>query len=29
MIVIGVFMLTLGYQRQALAQRRNPSLKPQ
>jgi phosphatidylglycerol---prolipoprotein diacylglyceryl transferase len=29
MIVIGIFMLTLGYQRQALAQRRNPSLKPQ
>jgi phosphatidylglycerol:prolipoprotein diacylglycerol transferase len=29
MIVVGVFMLTLGYQRQALAQRRNPSLKPQ
>ena len=29
MIIIGVFMLSLGYQRQALAQRRNPSLKPQ
>ena len=29
MIIIGVFMFTLGYQRQALAQRRNPSLKPQ
>jgi phosphatidylglycerol:prolipoprotein diacylglycerol transferase len=29
MIVVGAFMLTLGYQRQALAQRRNPSLKPQ
>ena len=29
MIVIGVFMLSLGYQRQALEQRRNPSLKPQ
>ena len=29
MIVIGVSMLSLGYQRQALAQRRNPSLKPQ
>jgi len=27
--VVGAFMLTLGYQRQALAQRRNPSLKPQ
>jgi hypothetical protein len=26
--VVGVFMLSLGYQRQALAQRRNPSLKP-
>jgi len=24
-----VFMLSLGYQRQALEQRRNPSLKPQ
>jgi phosphatidylglycerol:prolipoprotein diacylglycerol transferase len=29
MIVVGAFMLTLGYQRQALAQRRNPSFKPQ
>jgi prolipoprotein diacylglyceryltransferase len=29
MIVIGVFMLSLGYQRQALEQRRNPSFKPQ
>jgi phosphatidylglycerol:prolipoprotein diacylglycerol transferase len=29
MIVMGLFMLTLGYQRHAIAQRRNPSLKPQ
>jgi hypothetical protein len=29
MIIVGVFMLSLGYQRQALAQRRNPSFKPQ
>jgi phosphatidylglycerol---prolipoprotein diacylglyceryl transferase len=29
MIVIGISMLTLGYQRQAMTERRNPSLKPQ
>ena len=29
MIVMGIFMLSLGYQRHAMAQRRNPSLKPQ
>jgi phosphatidylglycerol:prolipoprotein diacylglycerol transferase len=28
MIVIGIFMLTLGYQRHAMTERRNPSLKP-
>lgn len=29
MLVVGVFMLSLGYQRQALARRSNPSLTPQ
>ncbi len=29
MLVVGIFMLSLGYQRQALARRHNPSLTPQ
>jgi phosphatidylglycerol:prolipoprotein diacylglycerol transferase len=29
MLVVGIFMLSLGYQRQALARRSNPSLTPQ
>lgn len=29
MLVVGIFMLSLGYQRQALTRRHNPSLTPQ